>query len=411
MTQPPPRIPPKSPLTLVRDYVLLAVALALAGQWIVLHGLLGVELGPLAETVLPGLAIFGSAALLSWGAELAQLEISQALALAFLALVAVLPEYAVDMYLAWQAAKDPSYISYAAANMTGANRLLIGVGWPTVLFAAWFSTRKRAIEVKPAQRLELVTLLIATIYAFILPLKRSLSIVDTVLFFGLFVVYIRCASRGHVEEPGLAGPPERLALLPRAWRRAVTLALFLIPGWAIFIAAEPFANGLLHHARHLGIEEFILIQWLAPLASESPEFIIAIIFALRRNPTAGLGTLISSKVNQWTLLVGMLPLVYSISGTHLQPMALDARQAEEIFLTAAQSLLALVILANLHFGLGEAALLFGLFILQFVFPSPAIRMMLGVVYLAISAGYLLNPSFRRSLAALFRYGWRSHQVR
>ena len=393
-------------LALFRDYALLALALALAGQWLIVHHAGRGTLGPLWETVLPGLAIFGSAALLSWAAELAQLEISQALALAFLALIAVLPEYAVDMYLAWTAAKDPTYTAFAAANMTGANRLLIGLGWSAVLLVYWAVTRKRAIAVAPAQRLELLTLLVATAYAFIIPLKRTLSIVDTLFFLSLFVIHIRKASRGHIEEPGLAGPSERLALLPRAWRRAATVFLFLLPASAIFLAAKPFADGLLHNARRLGIEEFILIQWLAPLASEAPEFIVAIIFALRSNPTAGLGTLVSSKVNQWTLLVGMLPLVYAISGGHLQPMALDGRQAEEIFLTAAQSLLALVVLANLRFGFWEAILLVGLFALQFVFPTPEIRTLLGIGYLAIALGYLSTRTFRRSLISLVREGWR-----
>lgn len=392
---------------LLRDYVLFGAALALAVQWIIVHGLMHHTLSPGRETLLAGLAIFGSAILLSWAAELAQLEISQALAIAFLALVAVLPEYAVDMYLAWQAAKDPSYTAFATANMTGSNRLLIGVGWPAVLLTSWLVSRSRAIRIEPAHRLELLTLLVASLYAFLIPLKRSLSLLDTVFFLGLFIMYLRGASRGGVEEPGLAGPPERLALLPRSWRRLVTLGLFLLPAYAIFISAEPFANGLLHSARRLGIEEFLLIQWLAPFASESPEFIVAIIFAMRRKATAGLGTLVSSKVNQWTLLIGMLPLVYAISGGHLHPMALDGRQAEEIFLTASQSVLALVILANLNFGLGEAVLLLGLFLLQFAFPTPQIRVWLGVVYLVIGLAYLANRSSRQALLDLFRYGWRS----
>ena len=400
---------PSTRLAWIRDDLLFGAAVALACQWLLLHALLQLPFGPFWGTVLPGLAIFGSAALLSWAAELAQLEIAQALALAFLALVAVLPEYAVDMYLAWKAAKDPAYISYAAANMTGANRLLIGMGWSAVLLASWLRGRTRAIHVKPAQRLELVTLFAATCYAFLIPLKRSLSIIDTLFFIGLFVVYIRKASRGHVEEPGLAGPPERLAYLPRPWRRFITVLLFLIPAVAIFLSAEPFADGLLHNARRLGIEEFILIQWLAPLASEAPEFIVAVIFALRNNAVAGLGTLVSSKVNQWTLLVGMLPLVYAISGGHVHPMVLNGRQCEEVFLTAAQSLLGMVILANLTFGLWEALLLLGLFFLQFIFPAPEIRLRLGYGYLLIAVAYLGNRAFRSSLIDLVRYGWRIHR--
>ncbi len=406
MTGTTPAARPTSRAAFYRDWGLLTAALALCGRWITLHAQGTEHLSVIAETVWPGLAILGAAALLSWAAELAQLEISQALALAFLALVAVLPEYAVDMYLAWTAAKDPTYTAYAMANMTGANRLLIGMGWSTVLFAFWLRTRTREIAVKPAQRLELLTLLVATVYAFAIPLKRTVSVVDTVFFLALFLWYIRKASQGHVEEPGLAGPAERLAVLPRTWRRVVTVALFVLPAYTIFISAEPFADGLLKSARHLGVDEFILIQWLAPLASESPEFILAIIFALRGNPTAGLGTLISSKVNQWTLLVGLLPLVYAVSGGHLEPMHLDARQVEELFLTAAQSVLALTVLANLSFGLGEAALLLALFLTQFIFPSPEVRMWLAWGYLALAAAFLFSRNHRRALAALVREGWK-----
>ncbi len=66
--------------------------------------------------------------MLSWAAEVAQHDIPQALALTILALIAVLPEYAVDMYFAFQAGRNPgsNYGELALANMTGANRLLIG---------------------------------------------------------------------------------------------------------------------------------------------------------------------------------------------------------------------------------------------------------------------------------------------
>src|SRR5436190_1012723 len=50
----------------------------------------------LEVALLGGLAILGASLLLSWAGEVAQLDISQALALAFLAFVAVLPEYSVD---------------------------------------------------------------------------------------------------------------------------------------------------------------------------------------------------------------------------------------------------------------------------------------------------------------------------
>src|ERR687892_2261406 len=121
-------------------------SIVLCLQWILIH-LSGVHPSPELQALSAGLAIFGAAFILSWAAELAQLEMSQSLALALLALIAVLPEYAVDMYFAWMAGKDPQYTAYATANMTGANRLLIGVGWASIVAAVWVKTRARAIEI------------------------------------------------------------------------------------------------------------------------------------------------------------------------------------------------------------------------------------------------------------------------
>src|SRR5437660_12522808 len=128
-------------------------SIALCLQWIVVY-FSGISPSPEWQALCAGLAIFGAAFLLSWAAELAQLDIPQALALAFLALIAVLPEYAVDMYFAWQAGQDPSYTAYATANMTGANRLLIGLGWATVVIAFWLKTGTRVMTLGQDQKVE-----------------------------------------------------------------------------------------------------------------------------------------------------------------------------------------------------------------------------------------------------------------
>ena len=52
----------------------------------------------------------------------------------------------------------------------------------------------------------------------------------------------------------------------------------------------------------------------------------------------------SSKVNQWTLLVGTLPIVFAISSGTLHGLPIDAIQREELFLTAAQSFFAIAML-------------------------------------------------------------------
>jgi cation:H+ antiporter len=363
-------------------------------QWLALH-FSGVHCAPHWMALSSGLSIFGAAFMLSWAAELAQLDIPQALALAFLALIAVLPEYAVDIYFAWQAGKNPAYVAYATANMTGANRLLIGVGWATVMIACWFKADIRNVTLDKSRRLEVISLACSTIYAFVLPFKGTISLIDAAVLIALFVVYMVAASRAHMVEPELEGPPETIARFSVGARRVLTLLMFAYAGLTIFTAAEPFAEGLIASGKILGVEEFILVQWLAPLASESPEFIVAILFALRGNPQAGVGTLISSTVNQWTLLVGMLPVAYCLSGEHVNPMVMDARQQAEVLLTAAQSIFALVVIANFSFSIVEALILLGLFIVQLVFPSPEIRYAYSFVYLALAASLAFSSRANR----------------
>ena len=364
-------------------------ASALCLQWVVLR-FSGVHLSHLYGAMFSGIGIFGAAVLLSWAAEAAQVDIPQSLALAFLALIAVLPEYAVDMYFAWTAGKDPTYTQYATANMTGANRLLIGFGWATVVIVYWLKTRKRAVELEPEHSMEISYLTVATVYSFLIPIKGTLSLIDTAVLLAIFGFYIVSASRAGMTEPELGGPSEMIGTLPALPRRLCTIALFGVAGLTIFLAAEPFAENLLATGRAHGVEEFLLVQWIAPLASESPEFVVAILFALRGNPGASIGTLISSKVNQWTLLIGMLPLAYSASAGHVAPMMLDARQIEEVLLTAAQSFFGVAVIANMRFSLGEAALVATLFATQLLFTAPSVRYGYSFLYVALTVGLLLT---------------------
>ncbi|MGH7773378.1 MAG: sodium:calcium antiporter [Candidatus Binatia bacterium] len=386
------------------NWLWLGSSIFLCFQWILLR-LSGTHLSPEWEALSAGLAIFGAAFILSWAAELAQLDIPQTLALAFLALIAVLPEYAVDMYFAWKAGKDPQYTAYATANMTGANRLLIGVGWACVVFTYWCKTRKKSFNLEPSHKIEILFLSMATVYSFFIPFKKQLDLFDALVLITIFAFYIRAASKAAHVEPELEGPTEMIAHWGEQPRRAATIILFFLSAYTIFISAEPFAEGLLATGRKFGIEEFILVQWLAPLASESPEFIVAILFALRANPGASIGTLISSKVNQWTLLIGMLPLVYAISAGEIKPMEMDNRQMEEVLLTAAQSLFAVAILANLSFSLAEAALLFLLFSTQLLFTDPVFRYYYSFLYILLTVGFfLIDRGGRGSFFALFLPG-------
>ncbi|TFH19989.1 MAG: sodium:calcium antiporter, partial [Myxococcales bacterium] len=215
--------------------------------------------------------------------------------------------------------------------------------------------------------------------------------------------YMYAVARGEVEEPHLEGSAELIASLSRPMRRAVTFGLFVVAGFTIFIASEPFAEALLDIGQEFGVDQFLLVQWLAPLASESPEFIVAILFSLRLKPTIAFSALLSSKVNQWTLLIGMLPLAYSASRGGLLGMVLEERQAREILLTSAQSLFAIVILADMRFGIREALALLVLFSIQLAWPEPIVRDAFIWIYCGLSLVMLVvRPQTRASLYRLVR---------
>lgn len=347
-----------------------------------------VALAPAMIATLSGLAILGAAFLLSWGAEVAQLDMAQALALVILSLIAILPEYSVDMAFAWSAGKglaasqNPLTANlastrdlldnahFAIANMTGANRILIGIAWSAVVFIHCWKTKQRAVKIEASRIIEMKYLLLATLYSFTLPLKAlfgiGIHLIDAVILVTIFAFYTRAAAGTEHVEPELVGPPAAIAQLGTMKRRALVLALFLFAAGAIFLAAHPFAESLVSVGRTYQINEFLLVQWIAPLASEMPEFIVAGLFAWRGFPAMGMGTLISSKVNQWTLLVGLLPVVYSLAAGQDAALPLDGQQRSEVFLTSAQSFFALTVLLNFFISLREALALFGLFMAQFL---------------------------------------------
>jgi cation:H+ antiporter len=384
--------------------VVLALAITVPGLVIRL-GL--VPAGAPVQALFLGIAIVGAAFLLSWAAEVVQLDISQGLALALLALIAILPEYVVDATFAWLAAEDPAYAGYAVANMTGANRLLIGLAWPMVIAIVWLRTRQRSVTLAPTNGLALVALLAATAYAFILPFKGDLSLIDFVVLASIFAVYVWRLTKLPTEEPHLVGPALTIGALPSTRRRVTTAALAIAAAAIVLYVAKPFATALVATGTEFGIDEFLLVQWLAPLASEAPEFVVVAIFAWRAAGEAALGTVVSSKVNQWTLLVGMLPLVYAIALRAPQPLPLDTRQEQEILLTAAQSLFAVALLLDRRLSVTGATLLFVLFAVQFIWED--LRVELSIVYVILAMAALIIS--RAHLGATFRGAWATPERR
>jgi cation:H+ antiporter len=418
-----------------------AVLVALPGLYLGAAALLGLphpELPAPAAVAVYGLAIVGAAFVLSWAGEAAQVDMSAGLALAILALLAVLPEYAVDFVFTTRAgeifaeqgacvpdAGGSNPCSLALANMTGANRVLVGIGWPLVVLVAMLAARRnrsgdrsRAEGDRAGVRLprtlsaEVVFLGAATVYSLTLPLRSTLTLVDTVVLVAIFVAYAIRLAQGPAEEPDLHGSAKWVAERPATSRRWSYGVLFAIAALIILATAEHFADGLVQTGTEFGVDRFVLVQWVAPLASEAPELIVACLYAKRLRAGDSLGTLLSSKVNQWTLLVGTLPLVFALASGSLHGLPLDDQQRVELLLTGTQSFFAVSLLVTLGLSWRGAVALVLLFAIQFgtsiSLPTETVHtvsLVLSGVYALLGMVQLVRH--RRELPRLLRDGVRT----
>ncbi len=406
-----------------RKIIAILAAAALTGPALVVR--LG-EIHP--ENILAagvfGVGIVGSAFLLTWAAEALELDVSRGLAIGVLALIAVLPEYAVDFTFAYKAGGNLDYAPLALANMTGSNRLLIGIGWPLVVFIGAWRLKKIArrnnyvgavdteVALARPQAIEIVILALATLYSLSLPLKDHVTIYDAVILIGLYGFYVSRIWNAPAGEPELEGPAQLLGALTKTGRRVAVGALLAYSGFIIYLCAGPFAESLIATGKSAGISTFLLVQWVAPLATESPELLVAGLFAYHLKSSAGLGVLLSSKVNQWTLLVGFLPLVFIVAGGAVSGLPIDVRQREELFLTAAQSAFAVAVLVSRKLSVREAVWLLGLFVSQFllgvILPSDLasrVRLGVGIMYLVLAIIVIIHG--RQSVRSVVRDGLRT----
>jgi cation:H+ antiporter len=402
--------------------VVLASAVALPSLFLRVSG---VHLTPEITALVSGVAILGAAFLLSWSLEVAQLHISASLAIAVLALIAILPEYAVEAVLAWDAGQawragaDPATIpevGRVAANVTGANRLLIGVGWSMVAVMFWIKNR-RELVLDQSLSMEFTILLLATLLTFLLFVLQEVTLYLSAILIGVYIFYLWVSSRMPSKEVHLIGPSEVIGRLSLKPQLTVTVLLFLYAALAILVSAEPFVHGLIESGTKFGISEFTLIQWLAPLASESPELVIALLLTLRANAIGGMTTLISSGINQLTLLIGCMPIVFSLSFGEAIGFPLDHQQAIEFFLTSSLSLFAVSLIARLKVPWYGAIALLGLFIVHLFFLGPEARLIFSFIFLGLVVVLLITDRgrireiYRRAMTAFSLYnGKKDYQI-
>lgn len=326
--------------------------------------------GPLSA-VWTTACILTASLLITWGAESAQFFIAQGFALAVLALMQTLPEFAVEAVLAWK-----QQTNLLLANLTGALRLLTGLAWPMIYFTASMVHRRRTrqplrnIDLDHHHSVEVVGLALPLVYVAFIWWKGRLEIYDSVVLVVSYAAYLAILSRMAPEkEEGmedLGTVPKRVVRATPMVRNLSILILFALGGGIIYLTAEPFLGSLVALATSIGIPSFIVIQWLAPVISEFPELLSTFYFARQETKASvALMNIASSNINQWTLLVAMLPVVLSLGHGSAIPLQFDDEQGAELLLTISQSLASLMVLVNMRFSWIEALTMFVLFSSQF----------------------------------------------
>jgi cation:H+ antiporter len=370
--------------------------------------------------------------LIAWGAEAAQFFVAQGFALAILAWLQTLPEFAVEAVLAWHQQRE-----LLLANLTGALRLLVGLAWPVIYATAALYYRKRTraplrfIELHSDHSVEVTGLIAPLAYAGFIWWKGNLHVYDAIVLVAIYVAYlVLLAKLPPQEHEGI----EDLELVPRnivkahpPVRNFAILLCFVAGGTLIYFTAEPFLGSLIAVATAIGIPTFIVVQWLAPVVSEFPELASTFYFARQdtKAPMA-LMNIVSSNINQWTLLVAMLPVVFSISAGTISAIDFDAEQRAELLLTIAQGTVAMAFLLNMRLEWWEAAALIFFYLTQALFantssriPSVAflalhVRTWITYVYFAWALESLIATLVRHRVPPAFRslsHTWREHVLK
>jgi cation:H+ antiporter len=327
-------------------------------------------------------SILVSAFVIAWGAEAAQFLIAQGLALAILAWLQTLPEFAVEAVIAWNAGKDATQTHLAIANFTGSLRLLVGLGWPMIYFVAaafgWKRNDRKflALHLEREHSVEVFGLLLPILYFFFIWWKGRLSVYDAIPLTAFYIAYLfilwkippKEESEESLEELGAI--PRKVLSLPPMKRNAAIWLLFLAGGAILYFSAHPFLDSMLAISVSLNLSTFVFVQWVAPFLSEFPEKLSAFYWA-RKVSTANVAlmNMVSSNINQWTILAAMIPIVFAVSAGEVGALHFDEHQRQEILLTILQSLLGFLLLLNLELKFHEALVLFVFWLVQFVVPS------------------------------------------
>jgi cation:H+ antiporter len=382
-----------------RQPVAVAAACAVLGLLILPAG--GALPAPIAMIGL-GAALVGASLLLSWAADAAEVEISGGLVLVGITLVTVLPELIVEVHFAYT-----QQTSLVSANLTGATRLLLTGATAMPVLGAWLLARRgqrapsAAYRLAPARRVDLAVLFVAAVYGILLALLGRISLVDGFLLVALYLFYVRRIGGTPDEPPAVVGVSAGLAALPPQQRRRWLAGLLALSAVVVGAVAVPFTDALQTTGAAVGINPYLLVQSIVPGATETPEFVVAMVLALNRRPGQGLAVFLAASVAQWTLALGVLPWA-QLAGGGGSSLPLDTRATVEVALTVSTTLMAVAALASLVPKRIDSGIVLTLWAIQFAFPATGVRVVVAVILAMFALDILVanHRAVRPMFAAL-----------
>jgi cation:H+ antiporter len=379
----------------------LLVAACCAGLGLVVHEALRF-LPPSVATLGLGIGLIGASFMLAWAADAGEAVFSGGPVLAAVALVGVLPEFTIEVHFAFIQEAE-----LVTANLTGATRLLLtgAIGLPLlVVFLAHRSGQTASvIRLAGARRLELGILLVVAVFAAQVVVRGSLTVFDGVLLLGLYVLYARRVQGTPDEEPAVVGVAAGLLTLPERYRRPAVAGLILAAAAVVVTIANPFTQGLLATGSSVGIDPYLMIQSVVPVATEAPEIVVVAVLVASRRPAQGLALFLASSVSQWTLGMGALPIAYLAGGGGLG-LPIGPREQLELAFTGSVTLFVVAALATMHPERADAFLAAGVFAAQMIWPTPFVRLAAAFVLFVFAVNLLIarRRDVRPLLRAVFR---------
>jgi cation:H+ antiporter len=346
------------------------------------------------QLVAYGTAVVAAAFMLAWACEAAQVDFAHGIVVAAVAFVAILPEFIVEVHFALIGQAE-----YVTANLTGASRLLLGFAVALPAAVALLPGRRRLgpLELAPPHLIELAILALGALWSMRGVLAGRLTLLDSVVLISLYGLYLRRVSGAGGESAPPMGVAEQLAELPREDRRRWVGGMMLFAAAVILLTAVPFGDAVLGSGALVGISPYLLLQWIVPVATETPELVVAFVLLTHGRGGQSIAVLLAGAVSQYTLALGVLPLAYA-AGAASGPLPLAGRERVELLLTVGVALYAVASLINLRLSRGDSSIMLMLFAGQLLLPSVVVRIVFAVMFWAVAVDILASE--RRRLPAL-----------